>query len=188
MSFRKEILILIFVLVGCLVIVFSDFGQSDNKLQSVEEPSQKEIPVPSQSLGIFQQIQESSHPTIDYSVAETNSVEENDNFETITSRPEENTEILSQASLSLEDILAEVKNLSSDLKLEFENIKNQKESCPSCGQSENTLTSICTTILGSPGGMVCNCATLGCTPPPPAPWCVHPCCWACCQACCLWGF
>jgi len=132
MSFRKEILILIFVLTGCLAIVFSDFGQSDNKLQPAEESGQEEIPAPSQVIGIFQQTQESNHFTIDRSAAETSRVEENNDLETIAFMPEENTEPWSEAFLSLENILAEVKNLSSDLNLEFE--EYQSKTCSICQQ------------------------------------------------------
>jgi len=137
MSLRKEILILFFVLAGCLIIVFTNPSQSvnqlSNRVQPAEEPNQGEIPVPSQNLGIFQQNQESSRPFVNHFFTKTDSiVEENNNLETIASMPEENIESWSQASLSLEDILAKVKNLSSDLNLEFE--EYQSKICSTCHQ------------------------------------------------------
>ncbi|MBL7154945.1 MAG: hypothetical protein ISS88_00355 [Candidatus Portnoybacteria bacterium] len=189
----KEILILIFVLFGCLVIFLSSPSQSvnqpSNKLQPDEESSQNEN---SSLFGdiwklnshAFQQVEQTEEIN-NYSLSEaseTSKVKEDNAFDALTQTDYSNNAI-DQTTLSLEIVLAEVENLSSDLKLEFENIQAQEESCPICSQSENPSPSICATILAAPGIGACNCATLGCTPEK-GTWCVHPCCCVCCAVCC----
>jgi len=93
--------------------------------------------------------------------------------------------------LSIESVLSGIESLSSDLKLEFENIQEEQVNCPTCAKTEKpseiliTPDSTCATIITvAAGGGECNCGNLGCTPPPPAPQCVNPCCCVCCAACC----
>ena len=176
----KDILILIFVLAGCLIIAFS--GQ-EQPLQQIKETNNEVVQdsrvIPTTIFSSEETITETDSP-VRKSAAPASpkskvfgALSETDYSET------DNTKLF----LSLETVLAEVENLSSELKLEFEYIQEQKENCPSCSQPENSSPSICAVILAAPGGGACNCGTLNCTPEK-GTWCVHPCCCVCCAACC----
>jgi len=194
----KDILILIFVLFGCLVITLFSYKQpvSENLQQAKTSKailSETSYQVKALIWGETKDLKEKSdkQPQDD---EKNQQIFENYEFTQGNRQPAEESggktrspdfsqdDINPETTLSLETILAEVKNLSSDLWLEFQTI--HQEDCPSCSQSEDSQFSICATILASPGVGACNCATLGCTPPV-GPWCIHPCCCVCCPPCCF---
>jgi hypothetical protein len=206
-SSLKEILISILILTGCLVIFLSDYGKpasqevkpTDEQI-AIEENNdkQKDLNQEEIEIKIFDLFKKETpneeNPNQENSPV--NIVEEDKNKEVYEQalpqgieRPLIEMPIQSTSSLSLEEVLAEVDNLSSDLWLEYQ-VAQQEKSCQGCSQEKSSSTSgtsgICATILAAAGGYPCNCATLGCTPPV-GPWCVHPCCCACCQVCCVWG-
>lgn len=180
----KEIIVLVSVLLVSLIIVFSSPEQLDDKNKDIQLGAES-----SNNISIFKN--------------KTKQSDEKDNqmqnvipnrsqiFESvpILANNQEKTyqtntdNIYSIIPLSLEIVLDEVKNLSFDLRLEFNKIRKQKENCPTCGQSEQSSDSVCATILASPGGGICSCASLGCLPEK-GPTCVHPCCCVCCIPCC----
>lgn len=179
----KEILILSLVLCGSLIIFFShyqpptDQNQEQKTAEQISSPVVEDIEIKISTLS-----QRESQPTEE--LIEELTKESPLSMEQ-TETEDDPSPSLKTPSLSLENILAEVENLSSDLWFEYQSIRQEKNG-QNCCQPENSPSSICTTILAAPGpgGMLCNCATLGCTPPH-GPWCVHPCCFACCQACCI---
>jgi vacuolar-type H+-ATPase subunit I/STV1 len=192
----KEILILIFVLFGCLVITFSHTNQSINQPSDIKDIEEENIKATDSDKsrdkisGLFREIDDSKISQTQSRQAEPPSqlsADVNLSIEEITpiSKVAETGNITnSEITYSLEDILAEVENLASELKLEFANIQAQKESCSSCGQTENLSPSICATILTAAGGVGCSCAPPCCIPGEGCP-CAHPCCCVCCQLCCL---
>lgn len=174
----KEILILILVLFGSLVIVLANPNQSTNQQLEEENPT-AQYNLNNNRINVIKQIENIPQQEITANplIAPPHQ-EQKPQSETI----ETTLQTTPKTTLSLETVLAEIENLSSELKLEFENIQKQKQDCPSCSQSEESL-GICATILAQLGGGACNCGTLHCTPPH-GPWCVHPCCCVCCAACC----
>lgn len=148
----KEILILIFVLFGCLVIALTNYKQPVN-----ENPQQAEIPkailseTPYQVKAlIWGETKDLKERTDKQPRDDEKNQHISKNSELIQDNPqqveESNKEIegpdFSQDSaLSLETILAEVGNLASDLKLEFETIR-QSENCSTCGQEDNYYLSM----------------------------------------------
>lgn len=194
----KEILILIFVLFGCLVIALTNYKQpvSEN-LQQTETSKAILSETPHQVKALIwgetkdleertdkqpQDDKKNQHVSENPELVQGNPQQAAESDEKIRSPDFSQDKVSPETTLSLENILAEVKNLSSDLWLEFQTIR--QEDCPSCSQPEDSQFSICATILTSPGAGACNCATLGCTPPV-GPWCVHPCCCVCCPPCCF---
>jgi|GEM_PF-2055755 len=208
MSSLKEILILIFVLLGCLVIAFNNYKQPVNEnLQQTEtfkailsETSYQvkdliwnEIKNPeerSENKDFFgyrpidkqpQDDEKNQHVSENPELVQGNS-QPAEKYDKKIGSPEFSRDNISpKTTLSLETILAEAKNLSSDLWLEFQTIRQQD--CPSCSQPKNSSPSICATILNVAGGPGCSCA-----PPCCYPWgcpCSHPCCCVCCSFCCF---
>lgn len=180
----KEILILIFVLLSCLVITLTNYKQpvSENPQQTeTSEAILSETPYQVKAL-IWGETKDLKERSENPELVQGNPQQAEESDEKIRSPDFSQDKVSPEIILSLENILAEVKNLSSDLWLEFQTIR--QEDCLSCPQSEDSQFSICATILTSPGAGACNCATLGCTPPV-GPWCVHPCCCVCCPPCCF---
>lgn len=138
----KEILILIFVLFGCLVITFTNYNQPVSENIQQTETSKtilSETPYQVKALiwGETKDLEERSEkqPQDD----EKNQYV-SENLELVQGNPQQAEESCGEirspeTTLSLETILAEVKNLSSDLWLEFRTIR--QEDCPSCAQSED---------------------------------------------------
>lgn len=177
----KEILILIFVLFSCLIIAFSN---SNTDIKTAKKKNTAVIKTQDKPLILSEETKMPENKQNNDSSAKTMTKQEN------IVNPSPNEVLLTtpvfNATLSLKTILDEVENLSSELKLEFENLQKQKENCSSCGSQSEDLPSspfICATILSAPGGGGCSCASLGCTPPV-GPWCVNPCCCVCCPPCC----
>ena len=183
----KEILILASVLLTSLIIVFISPDTPNNNNKNIQDTTgtardflvfKNEIVAPLiNPLNSAQQTVFDENQIIKYIPAPA---DKNENLSK-SNTDSDNTII----PLSLETILFEVENLSSDLKLEFENIQKQKENCPTCGQTEQYSPSVCATILMSPGGVGCTCAPPCCYPPPIGCICAHPCCCVCCPPCCL---
>ncbi|MEA2113342.1 MAG: hypothetical protein U9P63_01635 [Patescibacteria group bacterium] len=198
----KEIFILVFVLFGSLAIVLSSPGQQGDKNKNIQPPkninsgfsvfksetkqfnksNQNKIAAPPEtSLNNKQQaVLDKNQAIEDISIVANNQ-------ESSSAFAKNDINIITP--LSPEIVLSEAKNLSSDLKLEFEKIQERKENCPTCGQTEQSSGSICTTILASPGGGGCNCdnAMGPCYTDTPygRVWhCAGLCCCACCPVCC----
>jgi len=178
MPLFKKNLTPIFVLAGCLIIAFFSYNWTDNKQIETNNKDSSVIQEETKELDLFKNIQ---------SINSDNSQEENINLseEKIKENPSdnqnqiltsinteaENTEAENNNLLSIEDIITEAENLSLILKNKFDQKKEQELSNPPC-----------LGVLAVSGG-VCNCATLGCTPPT-GTWCINPCCCVCCAACC----
>lgn len=147
----KEILILIFVLFGCLVIALANYKQPVSENPQQAETSKailSETPYQVKALiwGETNDLEEKSDK-------QTQDDEKNQhvsgNLELVQGNPQPAEEsggqirspefsqdnISPEITLSLETILAKVKNLSSDLWLEFQTIR--QEDCPSCSQPED---------------------------------------------------
>jgi len=188
MILSKEKITLIFVLISCLIIAIFSPGLINKK--EIENNNKEIEQNKNENIDLFKNIWsfnsqetneqiESANPIADSSLKEDNNTEDTRKTDTQNS---------SASAISIKNILSQIENLSSDLKLEFENIQKEQAGCPTCAKTEKpsevpiTPDSTCATIIAAGGGG-CNCASLGCTPPI-GPWCVHPCCCVCCIACC----
>ncbi len=187
MLFSKEKFTLIFVLISCLMIAIFSPGLINNK--QIENNNKVVEQNKNEDISLFKNIWGFSSKDTNEQIEDADSIisiiERNDNIQnTEEANPQNNTISI----ISIESVLSGIENLSSNLKLEFENIKEEQADCPTCTGTESsseiiiTPDSTCATII-SVGGGACNCASLGCTPPN-GPWCVHPCCCVCCAACC----
>lgn len=185
MLVKKEISTLVFALAASLVILssYQFLPDGDENFQPAEDIDCNEG-ISSKNAFLSE---EKMPENREYEIQPTKSdfQQDKDNW-----RETENNQSFSwdgagtEEGLSLEDILSEIENLSSDLKLEFE----EKESCSGCSQSDGSSPSICSTILSSAGVSGCTCAnTMGvcCAGDPDHCSCSnHPCCCVCCDDCC----
>lgn len=176
---KRDLFILFLVLISAAVIFFANNGKTANKENQEREISEKQNQS-YQSIIFFQESnKEKNEENTENLISEEELKINTDNklsvLQTVSKEKIVSKKI--EEIPSLNDVLAEVNNLASDLKLEFEKYQQEKDSCPDCSKSGST----CATILSAVGA--CNCASLGCTPPH-GPWCVNPCCCVCCPACC----
>jgi len=187
MLLSKEKLTLIFVLIGCLIIFL--FSPELVKNKQIENNDGEIKQVKNENIDLFKNIWSFNDQDTNKEIGIINSIipnptEENNNTQK-TESPNPQNPIIN--IMSIESVLSGIENLSSDLKLEFENIQEEQANCPTCAKIEKpseipiTPDSTCATIMAAAGA--CNCGSLGCTPPT-GTWCVHPCCCVCCAACC----
>ena len=188
MFLSKEKITLILVLISCLIIAIFSPELVKNKQTENNDGEIKQIK--NENIDLFKNIWSFNDQNTNKEIRIINSIipnptEENNNAQKTENSNPQNPII---NTMSIESVLSGIESLSSDLKLEFENIQEKQADCPTCAETEEqseipiTPNSTCATII-SAGGGACNCASLGCTPPN-GPWCVHPCCCVCCVACC----
>ncbi len=141
----KDILILIFVLFGCLVITLFSYKQpvSENLQQAKTSKailSETSYQVKALIWNETKDLEERTNNQPQNNEENQNESRSPEPIQNNSQQAKESDEIIRnpETILSLETILAEVENLASELKLEFENIQKQKESCPSCIESNQT--------------------------------------------------
>lgn len=185
MPSSRELIILISVLlVSLIVALIGPYPPSDNGNKDIQSNAEN-----NNNISVFknktEQFNKQSNQmqniiSSEDQIVENISVPENNQEKTYQTNTDNSYTII---PLSLEAVLNEIENLSSDLKLEFDKIRKQKENCPTCNQQEKSSFSTCATILTAPGGGGCSCESLGCLPEE-GPQCTDPCCCVCCAPCC----
>lgn len=181
----KENLALISILLCCVILFYASSILSDNKNDNIQKDAiENIIQNDKDSLNLFKD--KWSYEKTFYDNENTDKANDSDIDNKSNNEEFKESIILSapikevnEQLLSITSVLLEVGEISEQLKLELENIKEQE--CSTCDQEYDFAPTCATILAGLSGG--CDCSTLGCTPPI-GPWCVHPCCCVCCSACC----